>query len=74
MGTFAETAIVDYRLSFANQGKQTSVFRFLFVENKRKFAVAVFHLQQTNESCQFPLVQFSVYTWKYISPGFPFSL
>jgi hypothetical protein len=28
MGTFAETAIVYYRLSFANQEKQTSVFRF----------------------------------------------
>jgi hypothetical protein len=27
MGTFAETAIVDYRLSFADQRKQTSVFR-----------------------------------------------
>jgi hypothetical protein len=25
MGTFAGTAIVDYRLSFADQGKQTSV-------------------------------------------------
>jgi hypothetical protein len=66
----SETAIVNYRLSFANQGKQTSVFRFLFVENKRKFAVAVLHLQQTNESCHFPLVPFSVcthgnqYLWK----------
>jgi hypothetical protein len=28
MGTFAERAIVDYRSSFAGQGKQTSVFRF----------------------------------------------
>jgi hypothetical protein len=28
MGTFAETAIVNYRLSFTNQGKQTSLFRF----------------------------------------------
>jgi hypothetical protein len=28
MGTLAETSIVDYRLSFADQGKQTSVFRF----------------------------------------------
>jgi hypothetical protein len=26
MGTFAETEIVDYRLSFADQGKQNSVF------------------------------------------------
>jgi hypothetical protein len=30
MNTFAETAIVDYRLPFAHQGKQTSVFRFCF--------------------------------------------
>jgi hypothetical protein len=28
MGTFAETAIIDYRLSFSGQEKQTSVFRF----------------------------------------------
>jgi hypothetical protein len=27
MGTFAETAIVDYRLLFADHGKETSVFR-----------------------------------------------
>jgi hypothetical protein len=40
MGTFAETAIVDYRLSFAEQGKKTSVFRF--------------YLQQTNGSLSFP--------------------
>jgi hypothetical protein len=40
MGTFAEKAIVDYRLSFGDQGKQTSVFRF--------------HLQQTNRSLPFP--------------------
>jgi hypothetical protein len=45
----AETGIVDYHLSFADQGKQTSVFRsicskqtevfsyrFLFAGNKRK--------------------------------------
>jgi hypothetical protein len=36
---FAETAIVEYRLSFAEQGKPTSVFRF--------------RLQQTNGSCHF---------------------
>jgi hypothetical protein len=27
MGTFARTAIVLYRLSFADQGKQISIFR-----------------------------------------------
>jgi hypothetical protein len=30
MGTFAETAMVDYRLSFADQGQQTSIFRICF--------------------------------------------
>jgi hypothetical protein len=29
MGTFAEAANVDYRLSFDKQGKQTSDFRFV---------------------------------------------
>jgi hypothetical protein len=42
MGIFAETAIVDYHLSIADdQGKQTSAF--------------CFHLQQTNRSLPFPL-------------------
>jgi hypothetical protein len=39
MGTFAETAIVDYHLSIAHQGKQTSVFRS--------------RLQKTSGSCRF---------------------
>jgi predicted DNA-binding helix-hairpin-helix protein len=39
MGTFAETAIFGYCLSFAGQGKQTSVFRFLLQETNRSFAV-----------------------------------
>jgi hypothetical protein len=49
MGTFAETAIVDYHLTFADQGKTflfrscfqqtnaSSLFPFLFAANKRKF-------------------------------------
>jgi hypothetical protein len=41
MGTFAETAIIDLRLSFANQGKQSSIFRFLLQLNKQKFAISV---------------------------------
>jgi hypothetical protein len=45
-GTFAETAIVDYHLSFADQGKQTFIFGF--------------HLQQTNINCRFPLVPFFI--------------
>jgi hypothetical protein len=52
MGTYAETAIVDYRLSFADQEKQTFVsicskqievcrFRFPFAENRRKLPFSV---------------------------------
>jgi hypothetical protein len=56
MSTFSETAIVDYRLSFADQGKQTSVFRF--------------NLQQTKlevYSFRFPFVPFSEIpeTWSH---------
>jgi hypothetical protein len=62
MGMFAETAIVDYHLSFADQGKQTSVFCFL--------------LQQTDGSLHFcfpfaenksklPFSVSSVFYWQY---------
>jgi hypothetical protein len=51
-GHIAETAIIDYRLKFADQGKQTS---FL-----------CFRLQQTNRNCRFPLIPFSVYIYIYI--------
>jgi hypothetical protein len=47
MGTLTETAIGDYRLSFADQGKQTSIFHFC--------------LQQTNGSCFFLSVPLSIY-------------
>jgi hypothetical protein len=40
MDTFAETTIVDYRLSIADQGKKTPVFSF--------------RLKQTNGSLPFP--------------------
>jgi hypothetical protein len=39
LGTFAETAIADYRLLFSNQSKKTSVFHL--------------RLQQTNGSLPF---------------------
>ncbi len=38
MGMFAETENVDYRLSFADQGKE---LMFSVAKNKRKFAVSV---------------------------------
>ncbi len=43
--------------------KTNSRFHFPFAEDKRKFAVSVFHLQRTNWS--FPLVSFSVYIYIY---------
>jgi hypothetical protein len=59
MGTFAETANYHYRLSFADQGKQTSVF----------------HLQKTNRSVpllfsvcskQIGVAVFGIYIYIYI--------
>jgi hypothetical protein len=55
-----QTANFVYRLSFVDQGKQTSVLRFPFTGNKRKFAVCVFCLHKTKRSCRFPLVPFSL--------------
>jgi hypothetical protein len=57
MGTFAETEIVNYHF-FADQGKQTSVFRF--------------RLQLTNLSCLFPFSvsrkQMEVVLSQYVVP------
>jgi hypothetical protein len=39
MGTFEETATVDYCLLFTTKENN---FRFLFAENKRKFAVYIY--------------------------------
>ncbi len=59
MGTFAETAIIDYRLSFANLGKQTYVFRL--------------HLQQTNKLPFVCLLQiYILYYIQYIFSIFPY--
>ncbi len=38
--------------------------------NKRKFAIYVFHLQQTNGSCHFPLVLFSAYMYMQPTTNF----
>ncbi len=46
MDTLAETAIVDYHFSLADQWKHSSILRSL--------------LQQTNGNCRFPFVPFSV--------------
>jgi hypothetical protein len=57
MGTFAETANINYGLLFADQGKQTSVFRLQKTNENLPFP---FCLQQTNGTCSFPPVSFSV--------------
>jgi hypothetical protein len=52
MGTFAEKAIVDYRLSIANQGNQTSVLFAVtsgslpspFSVRSKQMKIAVFRL------------------------------
>ncbi len=62
MGMFAKTGNVNYHLSFADQGKQTSSVHF--TANKRKYSISVFRLQQMNRSYRFPLITFYVY--KYI--------
>jgi hypothetical protein len=49
MGSLAETAIVDYCLPFAEQGKQANVFRFRLQKTNRSLPFPFFHLQQTNE-------------------------
>jgi hypothetical protein len=54
MGTFAETANVHYCLSFADQGKQTSIFR----------------LQKTNGSLTFPFSVGSKQTKFFPNPFF----
>ncbi len=48
LGTFAKTAIIAYRLSFADQRNKTSVFRF--------------RLQQTKERLPFPFSVCSIQT------------
>ncbi len=51
MGTFADTAIVNYSLSFADQRKQTSIWRVRLQRTNRSWPFAVFRLQQTKGSC-----------------------
>jgi hypothetical protein len=58
MSTFVKTANDDYRLSFADQGKQTSPFRFPFAGNTRKFAVSVF--------CMYECMYVRMYVCMYV--------
>ncbi len=58
MGTFAESAKVDYRLSFAGQGKQTSVFRFpciyLHVESLQSHMILTMSHWSSGLTCLLP--------------------
>ncbi len=61
-GHVCQTTNVDYHLSFADQRKQTSVFRLQKTIGSLPFLF--FRLQQTNESERFPLVLFFVSIYK----------
>jgi hypothetical protein len=67
MVMFAETAIFDYRLSFADREKQLLFSISICSKQKWKFAIYIFHLQQTNGSCHFPLVRLGSARYFYVS-------
>jgi hypothetical protein len=52
IGTFAETEIVDYHLSLADQRKQTSVFYFRLQQTIGTFAFPF--AVKTKRGCRFP--------------------
>jgi hypothetical protein len=58
MGIFAETASVEYLYRLLTEENKCP-FWSLFEANKWKFAISIFHFQETNESCCYQLVQFS---------------
>jgi hypothetical protein len=64
MGTFAETAIVDYHLSFADQGKQTSVYCFCLRQTNGK-AIAVFSLRNSGNMETLKHGDIDMETWKH---------
>jgi hypothetical protein len=49
MGTFAETAIIDYCLLFADQEKQTSVFHFCLQLTNRSLSVLFYVSRKQTE-------------------------
>jgi hypothetical protein len=57
MGTYPETANVDYRLSFADQDKQSSVFRLRLQQINGSLP---FPFSVCSRNGGFPLVPFSV--------------
>jgi hypothetical protein len=63
MGTFAGTAIIDYRFPFASQGKQTLVFPFPFATNKHKFA---FPFSVCSKQTEVAVSAFRIYIYIYV--------
>jgi hypothetical protein len=64
-------SITIYRLPTKEDKLSFSIFHFRF---PFLFSISVFHLQQTNGNCHFPLVLFSIYiseTTAYITSGSP---
>ncbi len=57
MDTFAERAIGDYPLLFADQGKQTFLFPFSFAANKWNFTVSIFRLRNSRNM--------EILTWRH---------
>jgi hypothetical protein len=60
MGKFADTAIGNYCLSFADQGKLIVNHRLSFAGqgNKLPFFVSAFQLQKSSGNCRFPFSEF----------------
>jgi hypothetical protein len=55
MGTLDETAIIDYRLFFANQGKQTSDFCFRLQQTEGSLPLQFFIFSKQTEVAIFLL-------------------
>jgi hypothetical protein len=49
MGKFAETTILDYRLSFPAPRKTNFRFPLPFAENRRKFAISIFRFSKQTD-------------------------
>jgi hypothetical protein len=61
MGTFADTANIDQRLSLPTKENKIP---FAFCRKQTEVSVSAFHMQQTHGSCPFPL---AVYVCIYCS-------
>jgi hypothetical protein len=66
MDTFAETAIVDHRLSFANQGKQIFLFRLQQTIGSLPFPFSVCSKQtEVPETWTWSLADIEAWTWRH---------